>query len=367
MSEVWRARDTRLGRDVAIKFASERFTDRFEREARAVAVLNHPHICALYDVGPDYLVMELVEGRTLSGPMPLDRARTLAGQILSALDEAHRHGITHRDLKPANILVGPRGVKLLDFGLAKQRPDATSVPASEAQTASVTGDHTILGTVHYMSPEQASGRTADARSDIFAFGLVLYEMITGTRAFDGPNASAVMAAISEREAPSLRAVAPAAVDRVLQKCLAKDPDDRRQSARDLRTALEWTAETGVPASRPRLVWLRWVASLAAAAAIGGALARRAPGPVPELPLRALSLEIQPPPDAEFDTSVNGGGSAISRDGARVAFVARTAGVRKLWVRSLATVTSRGLPDTEGAHSPFWSPDGRALGYFANGY
>lgn len=203
-----------------------------------------------------------------------------------------------------------------------------------------------------MSPEQALGRPADARSDIFSFGLVPYEMITGTRAFDGPDASGVMAAIIERQA----------IDRVLQKCLAKDPDDRWQSARDLRTALEWSAETAVPPHSPRFAWLRWVASLAAAGAIGAALAR--PAPVADAPLRALSLEIQPPPGSELDMSVLGGGSAISRDGAHVAFVARAAGVSKLWVRSLASVTWRELPDTEGAHLPFWSPDGRALGYFA---
>jgi hypothetical protein len=310
--------------------------------------------------------MELVEGQPLAGPLGLERLRTYAGQILSALDAAHGAGITHRDLKPANILVGSQGIKLLDFGLAKLRHDSQRQPPDEAQTASVTGEHTILGTVHYMSPEQALGKSADARSDIFSFGLVLYEMITGRRAFDGADAPSVMAAIIERDAPSVRAVAPAALDRVLQKCLAKDPEARWQSPRDLRTALDWSFDSAVaPHAAPARRW-GWVAGVAAALAFGAVLGWAFARP-PDRPARALSLEIRPPAGAEFDVSVVGGGSAISRDGAHVAFVARTGGVPTLWVRSLDSVTARQLPDTEGAQFPFWSPDGRALGYFANGF
>ena len=237
MGEVYRARDSRLGRDVAIKFAAEKFSERFEREARAVAALNHPHICTLHDVGPNYLVMEMVDGHPLAGPLPLDRALLFARQILSALAAAHDKGITHRDLKPGNILVTAQGIKLLDFGLAKLGKDLQTAPTGHdtanalTRAQPLTGEHMILGTVQYMSPEQAQGRPADARSDLFSFGLVLYELLTGRRAFDGENPTSVIAAILEREAPSVAAVAPWPIDRVLQKCLAKDPGERWQSAR----------------------------------------------------------------------------------------------------------------------------------------
>lgn len=226
MGEVGKARDTRLDRLVAIKFASATFGERVEREARAVAALNHPHICTLYDVGPEYLVMELVEGHPLAGPLPLDRALLYAIQIASALDAAHRKGITHRDLKPGNILVTKQGVKLLDFGLAKLREAPAGAVSGDTRTQALTDEHTILGTVPYMSPEQVQGKPVDARSDLFSFGLLLYEMLTGTRAFDGSNPASVIAAILERDAPSVAGVAPPALDRVLQKCLTKDPDER---------------------------------------------------------------------------------------------------------------------------------------------
>src|SRR5213083_2991822 len=206
MGEVWKARDTRLNRTVAIKVSKEQFSERFEQEARAVAALNHPHICQLYDVGPDYLVMEFIEGALLQGPLPVEKAVEYAGQILDALDAAHRKGITHRDLKPANILVAKQGIKLLDFGLAKQ-----SAPLTEADatlTAALTGKGQILGTLQYMSPEQLHGQEADARSDLFAFGCVLYEMLTGKRAFEGHSAASVIAAILEREPAPLEAAPP---------------------------------------------------------------------------------------------------------------------------------------------------------------
>jgi eukaryotic-like serine/threonine-protein kinase len=243
MGEVYRAHDSRLGRDVAIKVSKEQFSQRFEREARAVAALNHSNICTLHDVGPNYLVMEYIQGTPLKGPLPLDLAIRYAAQICDALDAAHRKGITHRDLKPANILVtragSQSGIKLLDFGLAKVGP---VIPADEEVTGmAFTGTREILGTIYYMAPEQLEGKPADARSDIFSFGLVLYEMLTGKRAFDGASPATIIAAIVERPAPSISSMATPALDRLLQRCLAKDPDDRWQSARDLKAELAWMA------------------------------------------------------------------------------------------------------------------------------
>ena len=195
MGDVYKARDTRLDRTVAIKVSKTEFSERFEREARAVAALNHPNICTLYDVGPNYLVMEYIEGTPLKGPLPLDQALKFAAQICDALDAAHKKNITHRDLKPANILITKQGIKLLDFGLAKVGP---VVGADEAtMTMALTGKGQILGTLMYMSPEQINGQEADARSDIFSFGLVLYEMLTGKRAFEGSTPASVMGAILE--------------------------------------------------------------------------------------------------------------------------------------------------------------------------
>src|ERR1700676_3991186 len=231
MGEVYKARDTRLDRIVAIKVSKTEFSERFEREARAVAALNHPHICQLYDVGPNYLVMEYVEGALLKGPLPLEQALKYAVQICDALDAAHKKNITHRDLKPTNILITTQGIKLLDFGLAKVGPVVRSDEAT--MTMALTGKGQILGTLLYMSPEQINGEEADARSDIFSFGLVLYEMLTGQRAFEGSTPASVMAAILERPAPSVSQVAPPALDRVLKRCLEKDPEDRWQTARDL--------------------------------------------------------------------------------------------------------------------------------------
>src|SRR5262245_36899715 len=239
MGEVWKARDTRLHRSVAIKTSREQFSERFEREARTVAALNHPHICQLYDVGPNYLVMEYVEGQPLRTPLPLDQALKYGAQICDALDAAHRKSIVHRDLKPDNILVTKTGVKLLDFGLARI---GSAVTADDKTEGGLTGKGQILGTLHYMSPEQLRGEKADSRSDLFSFGLVLYEMLTGKRAFDGSSPASVIAAILEREAPSVASVAPAILDRVLRRCLAKDPELRWQSASDLKTQLEWIAE-----------------------------------------------------------------------------------------------------------------------------
>ena len=245
MGKVYKGRDPRLEHTVAIKVSSEQFSERFEREARAIAALNHPNICQIYDVGPNYLVMELIEGVSPKGPLPLDQALKYGSQICDALDAAHKKGITHRDLKPANILVTKKGVKLLDFGLAKfAQGDSTAGPLSEATSSLVlTGRTVIVGTLFYMSPEQlqAGGQEIDGRSDIFSFGLVLYEMLTGKRAFQGSSPATVIAAILERPAPSIADVAPPALDRLLQRCLAKDPDERWQNARDLKAELEWIA------------------------------------------------------------------------------------------------------------------------------
>ena len=233
MGEVWKAKDTRLGRSVAIKFSKTAFSDRFEREARAIASLNHPNICTLHDIGPNYLVMELVEGTPLKGPLPVEKAVECARQILDALDEAHKKGFVHRDLKPANILVTRLGIKLLDFGLARQ-----NVPLKETDET-LTERGQIVGTLQYMSPEQLQGKEADSRSDLFAFGCVLYELLSGKRAFEGSSSAAVIAAILER-APAPLDI-PAALDRVIRTCLAKDPDDRFQTALDLKRTLVWAA------------------------------------------------------------------------------------------------------------------------------
>src|SRR5262245_2653577 len=252
MGEVWKARDTRLGRTVAIKVSKQQFSERFEREARAVAALNHPHICQLYDVGPDYLVMEFVEGAPLKGPLPMAKAVEYAGQILEALDAAHRKGITHRDLKPANILLTKYGIKLLDFGLAKQ---SAQLPQDGATlTQALTSQGQILGTLQYMAPEQLQGKDTDARSDLVAFGCVLYELLTGKRAFDGESAASVIAAILGRE-PAPLTVAPP-LERIVRRSLAKDPDQRFQTARDLKAAMDWAMEQPPrsPAAKPGRRW-----------------------------------------------------------------------------------------------------------------
>src|SRR5665213_3593305 len=249
MGEVWKARDTRLDRTVAIKTSKVECNERFEREARAVAALNHPHICQLYDVGPNYLVMEFVDGASLKGPMPLDRALALAIQLADAMDAAHRKGITHRDLKPANVLVTKSGIKVLDFGLAKIEQRKPVAVGDATLTQAVTQQGAIVGTLQYMAPEQLQAKdNVDSRADIFSFGCVLYELLTGERAFTGSSAASVIAAILERPAPSIADVAPPALDRVLKTCLAKDPDDRWQTARDLKRELEWIAVPGTDAA-----------------------------------------------------------------------------------------------------------------------
>ena len=362
MGQVWKARDTRLNRVVAIKVAHEKFSERFEREARTVAALNHPHICALFDVGPDYLVMEYIEGRPLQGPLPIDQVVKYAGQICDALDAAHKKHIVHRDLKPGNVLVTTSGVKLLDFGLAKQLPaDGTEA----GPTGPVTQDGMVMGTLQYMSPEQLEGRNADARSDIYSLGLVLYELVTGRRAF--PQTA-------------LEQLQPPAVERVVKTCLARDPDARWQTAREVRLGLEWSTGSGPlvqaggalrsGATRERTPWILAAAFLGLAALFAG-LYWTARSSRPLVPGAVVRLSINPPERMVFATSVIATVPvpqfALSPDGRAIAFVAGAPGSRPiLWVRPLQDVTARPLTGTEDAQNPFWSPDNRWVGFFAEG-
>jgi len=368
MGEVYKARDTRLDRTVAIKVSNEQFSERFEREAHAVAALNHSNVCTLHDVGPNYLVMEYIEGVPLKGPLPLQQALKYGAQICDALDAAHKKGITHRDLKPANILVTKSGIKLLDFGLAKIG-QSNNPPSDATLTMALTGKNEIVGTIYYMSPEQlqaqATGQEVDARSDIFSFGLVLYEMLTGKRAFDGSSPATVIAAIMERPAPSIGAVAPPALDRVLKRCLEKDPENRWQNIRDLKAELEWIAQApsdlGAPPSFTGRQFLPWiaVAGLAVAAAGASWIAYRSTRPAELKPL--VRLEV----DLGRDVYLNAlGGSDIilSPDGARIAYLSRN----HLFTRKLDQPSATELSITAGATSPFFSPDGQWIGFIAGG-
>jgi eukaryotic-like serine/threonine-protein kinase len=356
MGQVWKARDTRLNRIVAIKTSHKRFNERFEREARAIAALNHPHVCQLYDVGPDYLVMEYVEGKPLQGPLPPEQALMLAGQILDALDAAHRKGITHRDLKPGNILAGKAGVKVLDFGLAKIEREKVPDGATETMPLPLTSEGTILGTLQYMSPEQIEGQEADARSDIFAFGLVLYEMLTGQRAFTGKSRTSLVAAILKdqpRPVSQLKPLTPPALERVIQTCLEKDPDKRWQSATDVKHALD-LIETGAPApprAKKSWMWPAIASGLAVIAAVAWAL-----WPKPQTPARSTHFQVTLPENVEFSQYVS-----VSPDGHKLVFNA-TGAQSGLWVHDLNTLEWNKLAGTEGAVSPFWSPDSRFLGF-----
>ena len=357
MGEVWKARDTRLNRLVAIKASHSRFSERFEREARAIAAVNHPHVCSLYDVGPDYLVMEYVEGEWLRGPVPLAQALALADQILDALDAAHRRGIVHRDLKPGNILLTENGVKVLDFGLAKveHAPAVDSRSHVETQAASLTAEGSMLGTLPYMSPEQVEGHEADARSDIFAFGVVLYELIAGTRPFTGKTQANLVASILKEEPRPLFEMqprTPRGLAEVVRTCLEKDPEKRWQSAREVRHALRWMAAEPPPSipARSVRVW-QWLAVLMAAIAlgIGGWVFRpTAPG--------SLSRFEAPVPEnvTPYDDV------SVSPDGRKLVFAATAQD--GLWLRDFDALEWRRLPGTEGASTPFWSPDSRYVGF-----
>jgi len=353
MGSVYRARDPRMGREVAIKVAAERFSERFSREVRAVAALNHPNICHVYDVGPNYLVMELVEGESPKGPLPLEEALRIARQIADALEEAHEKGIVHRDLKPGNIKIRPDGsVKVLDFGLAK----ATSAPAvqgaedSPTISMAATQAGVILGTAAYMSPEQARGKPVDKRADIWAFGVVLFEMLTGKRLFEGEDLTETLASVVKEE-PQLER-APAKVRRLLRKCLEKDPRRRLRDIGDAWRLLEDAPES-VPAKSRRGI-AGWIA--AAVLAVIAAIALWAPWRHPQNAARIVTHFITAIPE------VNGlpGCIAVSRDGSRIAFAGGPG--REIHVRTMDQLEARPIPGTEGATFLSFSPDGQWVSY-----
>ena len=385
MGEVYEARDTRLDRTVAIKICKGLINERFEREARAISSLNHPHICALYDIGRegsvDFLVMEYLEGESLGarlrrGPLPLEEALRIAIQIAGALDAAHRKGVIHRDLKPGNVMLTRSGAKLLDFGLAKMASPVVSFATDTlGPTAEpITAKGTILGTLQYMSPEQLEGKEADARSDIFSFGAMLYEMITGRKGFEGSSHASLITVVMSTNPPLVSTIQPMAspaLDRVVQTCLAKSPDDRWQNAGDLSRELEWIADSGsqagVPAplaakrrNRERIAWL--AAGLAAVLLI--ALAVWTATHLRNEPAPPAMARFQIPLPDKWKTSTDNN-LAVSPDGQRVAFSAffGNSASLNLFVRPL-----NGLDATEiatpglGALFPFWSPDGRQIAF-----
>jgi serine/threonine protein kinase len=384
MGDVYKARDVRLDRSVALKVLRPQLAERsdaqqrFEREAKVLSSLNHPHICTLHDIGRDdrmpagFLVMELVEGETLAArlqraPLSVAQALEYATQIADALAVAHRHGIVHRDLKPANVMLTPHGVKLLDFGLAALRPPNGSVRGFDG---SATAEGAILGTLPYMSPEQIQGKPTDERTDIFALGAMLFEMLTRTRAFDADNPARVIAAVLERDPPPVsveRGDVPAAIDRVLGRCLAKSPDARWQSTADLASELRWVRDTPAAAIRPPAARRShqsariWLASSAAVTAVAASLAaywwthRASPS------RDVYRFAIVRPEGTRF-----AGLLALSPDGRRLAFTATdAAGVSALWLRPLDALVSERIEGTQGARYPFWSPDGGSIGFFAD--
>lgn len=402
MGEVYRARDTRLDRSVAVKVLpahlSEKpeFAERFEREARTISSLNHPSICHLHDVGEQggvrYLVMELLEGETLSdrlrrGPLPLDQMLRYGAEIADGMEAAHRRGVVHRDLKPGNVMLTKTGAKLMDFGLAKGM--SATKPVSAELTVTMTSSHatpltqqgTIVGTFQYMAPEQVEGKEADTRSDIFSLGAVLYEMISGKRAFEGKTLVSVAAAILEKEPEAIRVVQPVtppSLERVIKKCLAKDPDARWQNAGDLASELKWIGEaraeegtasglaapplaSGIRAKAVRLPWV--IALIALSAAITLAVlhfVEREPKPL-------VRTQIAPSDKFEFNfVGDNGGPPVISPDGAHIVLSAHAQGKTQLFLRSLDSLNPQPLPGTDDATFPFWSPDSRSIGFFAEG-
>jgi len=392
MGEVYKANDPRLDRTVAIKVLPERTADsedlkeRFAREAKAISSLNHPNICILYDIGHeegrDYLVMEYLEGETLAdrlvqGAIPIAETLKIAIQVADALDNAHRQGLVHRDLKPGNVMLCREGAKLLDFGLAKLtidegKPDSLS---GLTLTSPLTMDGTLVGTMQYMSPEQLEGQVADARSDIFAFGALLYEMATGKRPFEGTSQASLIASVLKEEPPAvsvMQPMVPPMLDQAISQCLEKDPDNRWQTAGDLKRALMWVqsggSQVGIPApvvkrkkTRERVQWGLIAALFLVAAALGGLFLKSA---LVEPEIVRSSLPI---PEKAVLANIGGGSMEISPDGTKLAFVARDSvgGELKLWVRRLDSMTSLPLPGTSGAQFPFWSHDSRYLAFFAN--
>ena len=405
MGEVYKAKDTRLDRTVAVKVLppllamDPEFRERFDREARSISALAHPNICTLHDIGEHrqedgtaarFLVMEYLEGETLAarlerGALPLAEALAVAIDIASALDKAHRHGVVHRDLKPANVMLTRTGAKLLDFGLAKSStPGAfsaatmlatmTSPPGGMQTGAPLTTRGTILGTIQYMAPEQVEGEEAGPRADLFAFGAVLFEMITGRKAFSGKSHASVLGAILKEEPPrvsQLQPLAPPALDRLVQACLAKDPEDRLQSAHDLLLQLRWIQEGGTSAqaaqvatSRRRWPRAAWIALAGVAALSIAALAASARWFEASPEAAKIQFTI-PTPDPGSSVGLS---LALSPDGRTLAYAAprdaNSPGI--LWVRQLDELQPRPLAGTEGAGSLFWSPDNRRIGFIAGG-
>jgi eukaryotic-like serine/threonine-protein kinase len=394
MGEVYRAKDTRLGRTVAVKVlpsqlsSSPESRQRFEREARMISQLSHPHICALYDVGHqdgvDYLIMEYLEGETLAeslakGPLPLEQTLRYGIEIADALEKAHRSGVVHRDLKPGNVMVTKSGVKLLDFGLAKAFAPAGSISqftALPTQATPVTREGSLLGTLQYMAPEQLEGKEADARTDVFAFGAVLYEMATGRKTFSGATQASLIGSILRDEPRSISEVVPLtprALDRLVKICLAKDPEDRWQTARDVGLQLREIARdrehpetvAALPMRSKVSRALPWAAALVALAV--GVLLGRVALPKATRPEIVRSI-VLPPPNTEFHfLDPRGGTPAVSPDGTRIAFSARNLDDQiQLWVRPLDSLESFAIPGSIDAALPFWSPDGRSLGFFGDG-
>ena len=390
MGEVYRARDTRLNRTVAIKVLSARLTadagfrKRFEREARVIAGLEHPHICPVYDVGEDngvsFLVMQHLQGETLAahlnrGPLRIDRALQYGLEIAQALDVAHRAGVVHRDLKPANVMVTKSGVKLLDFGLARvDRDDGSAEAAARFTTVAsdATGPGTLLGTLPYMAPEQLEGRTADGRTDIFALGVVLYEMTTGKRPFDGASHASLAASIMSVEPPPMaasRAGVPPSFDRVVRKCLAKDPDARWQDAGDLAAELQWVGEQAGTAPASEAISRRgtaaWVAALVfSAGAAATAVWLLKPG-TPAVATVSAHLTIDLPPGAVFE-QFSRPVLALSPDGRTLVYTVLLNGKRSLIRRTLDRLDGDVLTETDVAPQPFFSPDGQWVGFQTDG-
>jgi len=395
MGEVYRAKDTRLGRDVAIKIlpagisADPVAKQRFEREAKTISGLNHPHICVLHDVGSqdgvDYIVMECVEGETLSkrlekGPLPLEQVLRYGMEIAAALDKAHRSGVVHRDLKPGNVMLTATGAKLLDFGLAKPSTATVSAMTMTAATSLSPATQTgmVVGTFQYMSPEQIEGKELDARSDIFSLGAVLYEMVTGKKAFEGKSQLSVASAILESEpAPisSIKPMAPPGLDHVVRKCIAKAVEERWQSAADLASELKWISESSAQvrtdqlATRPPQSTCSWVTRALAlvtlvAAALAVVLVRLASrSGAHDSEVARLSIPL--PPKQELSADVTQA-VALSPDGKRVAYVAAESGVSHLYVRRLDQFETVAIPESEGAWFPFFSPNGDWVAFFNQG-
>ncbi len=401
MGEVYRAKDTRLDRTVAIKVlpthlsSDPELKQRLEREAKTISSLQHVNICTLYDIGAqgdtDFLVMEYLEGQTLAdrlqkGPLPTDQLLKIATEIAQALEKAHQRGIIHRDLKPANIMLTQAGAKLMDFGLAKPKlPNASqdlgtftpSTPtmnlASLTSAASpLTQKGSIVGTFQYMAPEVLQGADSDARSDVFSLGCVLYEMVTGRRAFDGKTQLSVMTAILEKEPEplvNLQPTSPATLGYTVRTCLEKNPDERIQTAHDVKLQLAWigssSSQAGAPAlpsSKPRLkLWLAATVVFALAViALTMALVSSSP------PRRVLRVNLLPPDGTRFETLYRNGSPALSPDGTHIAFIAQKDGKNSLWLRSLDRLDAVPVRGTDDAYFPFWSPDGTAVAFFMQG-